>query len=56
MSEHADIVVVRYPMGSTALVWFNLAAGMIATRHAGLRDVLRRGILNWEGHLVRAAD
>jgi hypothetical protein len=56
MSEHADIVVVHYPMGITALVWIDLATGMIATSHAGLREVLRRGIRDWEGHLVRPDD
>jgi len=52
MSEHADIVVVHYPRGVTALVWFDLATGALATSHAGLRDVLRRGVMGWEGHIV----
>jgi hypothetical protein len=56
MSEHADIVVVQYPRGVTALVWFDLATGVIATSHAGLRDTLRRGIRDWQGHLVHPHD
>lgn len=52
MSEHADIVAVHYPRGVTALVWFDLATGAIATSHAGLRDTLRRGIRDWAGCLV----
>lgn len=56
MSEHADIVVVNYPRGITALVWFDLATGTIATSHAGLRDVLRRGVRDWQGRLVRSGD
>lgn len=52
MSVHADIVVVHYPRGVTALVWFDLATGAIATSHAGLQRVLRRGVRDWEGHLV----
>jgi hypothetical protein len=52
MSEHADIVVVQYPRGVRALVWFDLVTGAIATTHAGLRDTLRRGVKDWEGHLV----
>jgi hypothetical protein len=56
MSEHADIVVVHYPRGVTALVWFDLATGTVATSHAGLRDVLRRGVRDWKGRLVRPGD
>lgn len=56
MSEHADIVVVHYPRGVTALVWFDLATGAVATSHAGLRDTLRRGVRNWEGRLVCPRD
>ena len=52
MSEHADIVVVHYPRGATALVWFDLATGAIATSHAGLQATLRRGVRDWEGRLV----
>lgn len=56
MSEHADIVSIHYPRGVTALVWFDLATGAIATSHAGLRDALRRGVRNWEGHVVYPHD
>jgi len=56
MSEHADIVVVHYPRGVTALVWFDLATGAVATSHAGLRDTLRRGVRNWEGRSVCPRD
>ncbi|HLZ32542.1 MAG TPA: hypothetical protein VKP13_00900 [Nitrospira sp.] len=52
MSEHADIVVIHYPRGATALVWFDLATGAIATSHAGLQAVLRRGLRDWLGHPV----
>jgi len=56
MSEHADIVAVQYPRGVMALVWFDLATGAIATSHAGLRDVLRRGMRDWTGHVVHSQD
>ena len=56
MSEHADIVVVHYPRGVTALVWFDLATGALVTSHAGLRDTLRRGVRDWEGCLVCPRD
>jgi hypothetical protein len=56
MSEHADIVVVHYPRGVTALVWLDLATGAIATSHAGLRETLRRGVRDWEGRLVGPHD
>jgi hypothetical protein len=52
MSEHADIVAVHYPRGKTALVWFDLATGVIATNHPGLRCVLRRGLRDWKGCVV----
>lgn len=56
MSEHADMVVVHYPRGITALVWFDLSTGVLATSHVGLRDMLRRGLRDWEGHLVGPDD
>lgn len=49
MSEDASILVVQYPRGTTALVWFDQATGAIATSHAGLRVTLRREFRNWEG-------
>lgn len=52
MSQNTDILVVQYPRGTTALVWSDQATGMIATSHAGLQNVLRRGVRDWEGHLV----
>jgi|CXWL01.1.fsa_nt_gi hypothetical protein len=56
MSEHADIVLVNYPRGVTAIVWFDLETGAIATSHPGLRDTLRRGCRNWSGRLVFPCD
>lgn len=56
MSQKTDIVVVQYPRGTTALVWFDQATGAIATSHAGLRSVLRRGARDWEGRLVYPHD
>lgn len=56
MSEHADIVVVHYPRGATALVWFDLATGAIATSHAGLQVTLRRGVKDWKGRLICPQD
>lgn len=52
MSRHTDILVVQYPRGATALVWADHATGVIATSHAGLQTLLRRGIRDWEGHLI----
>ena len=56
MLEHADIVVVQFPRGVTALVWCDLTTGAIATSHAGLRDTLRRGVRDWAGHRVYPQD
>jgi len=56
MSEHADIVVAHYPGDVAALVWFDLATGILATSHAGLCDVLRRGLQDWAGHVVHPRD
>lgn len=56
MSEHADIVAVQYPRGKTALVWFDLATGVIATNHPGLRVALRRGLRDWTGCVVNPHD
>ncbi len=55
-SEHADMVAIRYPRGVTALVWLDLTTGAIATTHAGLRDLLRRGIRGWGGRVVSSHD
>lgn len=52
MSEHADVVVVQYPRGAKAVVWFDLVTGEVATNHAGLREVLRRGVKGWDGRMV----
>lgn len=52
MSEHADFVAVQYPRGATALVWFDLATGTVATSHAGLQVTLRQGVKDWAGHVV----
>lgn len=56
MSEHADFVVVQYPRGAKAVVWFDLVTGEVATNHAGLREVLRRGIKGRDGRMVYAGD
>lgn len=56
MSQHADIVAIRYPRGVTALVWLDLATGTIGTSHAGLQSTLRRGVWDWEGRLLRPQD
>ncbi|MGA6829296.1 hypothetical protein ACO9S2_17030 [Nitrospira sp. NS4] len=56
MSQHADMVALYYPRGVTAFVWFDLATGAIATTHAGLRELLRRGISGWEGQVVYPHD
>jgi hypothetical protein len=56
VSEHADIVLVNYPRGVTAMVWFDLETGAIATSHPGLRDTLRRGCRNWSNRLVFPCD
>ena len=52
MSEHADIVAVQYPRGVVALVWLDLATGVIATNHPGLRGALRLGLRDWNGCVV----
>lgn len=56
MAQNTDILVVQYPRGTTALVWFDQATGAIATSHPGLRDILRRGIRGWDGRVVCPCD
>jgi len=52
MKRNTDALIVRYPRGCTATVWFDSVAGTIMTSHAGLRATLRRGVRTWEGCLV----
>ena len=56
MSGHADIVVIQYPRGATALVWLDLVTGAVATNHAGLQVTLRRGLKDWAGRVVHQED
>ncbi len=56
MVNQADIVVVHHPRGAVALVWVDLSAGAVVTTHAGLRDTLRCGLLDWAGQIVRTRD
>ncbi|MBX3325808.1 MAG: hypothetical protein U0223_02620 [Nitrospira sp.] len=56
MAEHADIIAVQHPRGAVALVWFDLPTGAIVTTHAGLREILRRGLRDWAGQVVRISD
>ena len=56
MKRETDVLVVQYPRGCTAIVWFDPLAGSITTSHAGLRATLRRGVQSWEGYLVLPRD
>lgn len=56
MSEHVDMVVIHCPRGITALVWFDLVTGAVVTSHAGLREMLRRGLQDWAGQVVHTQD
>ena len=56
MSGHADIVLVQYPRGATALVWVDLSTGRVMNNHAGLQVTLRRGVKNWAGQVLRPHD
>ncbi len=56
MSEHADIVIVHSLGETTALVWFDLSTGAVVTTHVGLLEILRRGLQDWTGHVVRPQD
>jgi hypothetical protein len=56
MKREADVLVVQYPRGCTAIVWFDPVAGSITTSHAGLRATLRRGVQSWEGRPVSPQD
>ncbi len=56
MKRETDVLVVQYPGGCTALVWFDPVAGSITTSHAGLRATLRRGVQSWEGNPVSSHD
>jgi len=56
MKRETEVLVVQYPRGCTAIVWFDRVAGSITTSHAGLRATLRRGVRSWEGGLVLPYD
>lgn len=56
MKRETDVLVVQYPRGCTAIIWFDPVAGSITTSHAGLRATLRRGVQSWEGCLVGPYD
>jgi hypothetical protein len=56
MKRETDILVVQYPRGCTAIVWFDPVAGSITTSHAGLCATLRRGVQSWEGSPVSPHD
>lgn len=47
-----DVLMVQYPRGGSALVWFNPMMKRISTDHAGLRVLLQRGVQDWEGRLL----
>jgi hypothetical protein len=52
MKRKIDVLVVQYPRGCTAIVWFDPVAESITTSHAGLCATLQRGVQSWEGCLV----
>lgn len=56
VSGRADIVAVQYQSRAMALVWLDLSTGAVVTSHAGLRKTLRRGLLDWAGHVVHPRD
>jgi hypothetical protein len=56
MKRETDVLVVQYPRGCTAIVWFDPLAGSITTSHAGLHATLRRGVQSWEGSPVSPHD
>jgi hypothetical protein len=56
MKSETDVLVVQYPRGCTAIVWFDPFAGTVMTSHAGLCATLRRGVQTWEGCLVSPYD
>ena len=56
MSVHADIVAVQYQSRAMALVWLDLSTGAVVTSHAGLWEMLRRGLRDWAGHIVHPRD
>jgi len=56
MKRETDVLVVQYPRGCMAVVWFDPVAGSITTSHAGLRATLRRGVQSWEGSPVSPHD
>jgi hypothetical protein len=56
VKRETDVLVVQYPRGCTAIIWFDPVAWSITTSHAGLRATLRRGVQTWEGCLVSPHD
>ena len=56
MKRKTDVLVVQYPRGRTAIVWFDPVAGSITASHASLRATLRRGVQSWDGCLVLPCD
>ncbi|BFU92700.1 MAG: hypothetical protein NTAFB01_38870 [Nitrospira sp.] len=53
---HADIVAVQYQSRAMALVWLDLSTGAVVTSHAGLWEMLRRGLRDWAGSVVHPRD
>jgi len=52
MNKSMDVLVVQYPRGRGALVWFDPRTQRISTDQAGLRALLQRGVKDWEGRLL----
>lgn len=47
-----DVLVIQYPRGRAALVWFDPVTKHISISHAGLRAILQRGVKDWGGRLL----
>lgn len=52
MVKDCNVVVVQYPRGATAHVWFDSASQAVVTSHAGLSSLLHQGVRDWGGRLV----
>jgi hypothetical protein len=56
VGKDMEVLMVQYPRGCSALVWFDPMMKRVSTDHAGLRAMLQRGVKDWGGHLLFPRD
>lgn len=51
-----DVLIIQYPRGRRALVWFDPRTHRITTDHPGLPDLFEQGVKDWRGRLMFPRD